>query len=144
MKREDLEHLANTAALVRARVEFAVAVGSRSPFPKAVVAVGVDAAVAKERLQIMSARLDGFAAVEHCGANPRPCQSTTVGLVAFTAALERYFIRPATWLETALFAAAAAGLFWTELWADLIGWAAFVLVVLLQKFYNPRIKGDTK
>jgi TRAP transporter 4TM/12TM fusion protein len=66
--------------------------------------------------------------------------TTTVGLIAFASALERYFIRPATWLETALFVVAAAGLFWTELWADLIGWAAFVLVVLLQKFYDPRIK----
>jgi TRAP transporter 4TM/12TM fusion protein len=63
--------------------------------------------------------------------------TTTVGLIAFTSALERYFFRPATWLETALFVVAAAGLFWTELWADLIGWAAFVLVVLLQKFYHP-------
>jgi TRAP transporter 4TM/12TM fusion protein len=69
--------------------------------------------------------------------------TTTVGLIAFTAALERYLIRPATWLETVLFVVAAAGLFWIELWADLIGWAAFVLVVLLQKFHNPRIKGDT-
>jgi len=65
--------------------------------------------------------------------------TTTVGLVAFTSALERYFIRPATWLETALFAVAAAGLFWTTLWADLIGWVAFAVVVLLQKFHNPRI-----
>ncbi len=63
--------------------------------------------------------------------------TTSVGLVAFASALERYFIRPATWLETVLFTVAAAGLFWTELWADLIGWAAFVLVVLLQKFYDP-------
>jgi TRAP-type uncharacterized transport system fused permease subunit len=66
--------------------------------------------------------------------------TTTLGLIAFTSALERYFIRAATWLETALFAVAAAGLFWTELWADLIGWGAFVLVVLLQRFYDPRIK----
>ena len=66
--------------------------------------------------------------------------TTSVGLVAFASALERYFIRPATWLETALFTLAAAGLFWTELWADLFGWAAFVTVVLLQKFYDPRIK----
>ena len=65
--------------------------------------------------------------------------TTTVGLIAFTSALERYFIRPATWLETALFALAAAGLFWTTLWADLIGWVAFAVVVLLQKFHNPRI-----
>jgi TRAP transporter 4TM/12TM fusion protein len=66
--------------------------------------------------------------------------TTTVGLIAFASALERYFIRPATWLETALFVVAAAGLFWTELWADLIGWAAFLLVVLLQKFYDPRTR----
>jgi TRAP transporter 4TM/12TM fusion protein len=66
--------------------------------------------------------------------------TTSVGLVAFASALERYFIRPATWLETALFTLAAAGLFWTELWADVLGWAAFVTVVLLQKFYDPRIK----
>ena len=58
-------------------------------------------------------------------------------LPAFASALERYFIRPATWLETALFTLAAAGLFWTELWADVLGWAAFVTVVLLQKFYDP-------
>ena len=68
--------------------------------------------------------------------------TTTVGLVAFAAVLERYFFRPATWLETALLAVAAAGLFWTELWADLIGWAAFVVVILLQKFYDPRAKGS--
>ncbi len=66
--------------------------------------------------------------------------TTTVGLVAFASALERYFIRRATWLETILFGVAAAGLFWTELWADLIGWAAFVVVVLLQKFYHPSSK----
>ena len=65
--------------------------------------------------------------------------TTTVGLVAFTSALERYFIRPATWLETALFAVAAAGLFWADLRADLLGWAAFVVVVLRQKFHDPRI-----
>ena len=66
--------------------------------------------------------------------------TTSVGLVAFAAALERYFIRKATWLETVLFAVAAAGLFWTELWADVIGWIAFGLVVLLQKFYTPANK----
>jgi TRAP transporter 4TM/12TM fusion protein len=66
--------------------------------------------------------------------------TTTVGLVAFASALERYFIRRATWLETILFGVAAAGLFWTELWADLVGWAAFVVVVLLQKFYHPSPK----
>jgi TRAP-type uncharacterized transport system fused permease subunit len=63
--------------------------------------------------------------------------TTAVGLVAFAAALERYFIRKATWLETILFGVAAAGLFWTELWADVIGWITFAVVVLLQKFYKP-------
>jgi len=67
--------------------------------------------------------------------------TTSVGLVAFAAALERYFIRKATWLETVLFAVAAAGLFWTELWADLIGWVTFGVVVALQKFYTPASKG---
>jgi TRAP-type uncharacterized transport system fused permease subunit len=66
--------------------------------------------------------------------------TTTVGLVAFASALERYFIRRATWLETILFGVAAAGLFYTELWADLIGWVVFVGVVLLQKFYHPSSK----
>jgi len=70
--------------------------------------------------------------------------TTTVGLVAFAATLERYFFRPATWFETVLFALAAAGLFWTELWADILGWAAFVGVVLLQKFYDPRVKRSRK
>jgi TRAP transporter 4TM/12TM fusion protein len=63
--------------------------------------------------------------------------TTAVGLVAFAAALERYFFRKATWLETILFAIAAAGLFWTELWADVIGWVTFGVVILLQKFYKP-------
>ncbi|MDX2499611.1 MAG: TRAP transporter large permease subunit, partial [Deltaproteobacteria bacterium] len=67
--------------------------------------------------------------------------TTSVGLVAFAAALERYFIRKATWLETVLFAVAAAGLFWTELWADLVGWITFAVVVLLQIFYTPANKG---
>jgi TRAP transporter 4TM/12TM fusion protein len=66
--------------------------------------------------------------------------TTSVGLVAFAAALERYFIRKATWLETVLFAVAAAGLFWTELWADVIGWITFGVVILLQKFYTPANK----
>ncbi|PIY21791.1 MAG: permease, partial [Deltaproteobacteria bacterium CG_4_10_14_3_um_filter_51_14] len=36
--------------------------------------------------------------------------ATTLGLVAFAAALERYFFRKATWFETLLFVAAALGL----------------------------------
>lgn len=64
--------------------------------------------------------------------------ATAGGLVAFAAALERYFIRKATWLETALFVVAAAGLFWPTWWADIGGWMVLALVILLQKLYTPR------
>ncbi len=64
--------------------------------------------------------------------------TTTLGLVAFASALERYFLRRATWLETSLFCLAAAGLFWPEYWADLFGFIALVAAVLLQKFYIPQ------
>jgi TRAP transporter 4TM/12TM fusion protein len=64
---------------------------------------------------------------------------TTLGLVAFASGLERYFLRRATWLETILFLLAATGLFWPEYWADIAGLAALVVVILLQKFYTPKI-----
>jgi TRAP transporter 4TM/12TM fusion protein len=60
--------------------------------------------------------------------------TTTLGLVAFTSALERYFIRRATWLETGLFTLGAAGLFWPQAWGDLLGFIAFMSAVALQKF----------
>ncbi|MEJ2474042.1 MAG: TRAP transporter permease [Desulfobacterales bacterium] len=60
--------------------------------------------------------------------------TTTLGLVAFTSALERYFIRRATWLETGLFTVGAAGLFWPQAWGDLLGFIAFMSAVALQKF----------
>ncbi len=63
--------------------------------------------------------------------------TTTLGLVAFASALERYFLRPATWTETLLLWLAAAGLFWPAYWADLVGLALLVIVVVLQKFYHP-------
>jgi TRAP transporter 4TM/12TM fusion protein len=47
--------------------------------------------------------------------------TTLLGLVAFAAAIERYFIRKATWPETLLFLAAAAGLLWPEGWFDVAG-----------------------
>ena len=62
---------------------------------------------------------------------------TTLGLIAFASALERYFLRKATWPETILFWLAAAGLFWPEYWADLAGIITFTGVVLLQKYYTP-------
>jgi TRAP transporter 4TM/12TM fusion protein len=60
--------------------------------------------------------------------------TTTLGLVAFASALERYFIRRATWLETGLFTLGAAGLFWPQAWGDLLGFIAFMSAVALQKF----------
>lgn len=63
---------------------------------------------------------------------------TTIGLVAFASAFERYFVRPATWIETILMWAAAAGLFWPTYWASFAGLIAFGCVVALQVFYHPR------
>jgi TRAP transporter 4TM/12TM fusion protein len=62
---------------------------------------------------------------------------TTLGLIAFASALERYFLRKATWPETILFWLAAAGLFWPEYWADQAGIIIFAGAVLLQKYYTP-------
>jgi len=62
---------------------------------------------------------------------------TTLGLIAFASALERYFLRKATWPETILFWLAAAGLFWPAYWADLAGVITFAGAVLLQKYYTP-------
>ena len=60
--------------------------------------------------------------------------TTLLGLIAFASALERFFIRRTTWLETILFWIAAAGLFWPEYWADGLGLAAFVAAFALQKW----------
>ncbi|MGA8239764.1 MAG: TRAP transporter permease [Desulfobacterales bacterium] len=60
--------------------------------------------------------------------------TTTLGLVAFASALERYFIRRATWLETGLFTLGAAGLFWPQAWGDFVGLLAFISAIALQKF----------
>lgn len=63
---------------------------------------------------------------------------TTLGLVAFASALDRYFFRKATWLETGLFWLAAAGLLWPEYWADAVGLLVFALAICLQKFSRPK------
>jgi TRAP transporter 4TM/12TM fusion protein len=73
--------------------------------------------------------------------------STGLGLVAFAAALERYFIRRATWLETCLLVVASAALFWPDLnqwgihlsaWTlDVVGMAIFAAVVLMQILFKP-------
>ncbi len=63
--------------------------------------------------------------------------TTTLGLVAFAAAIERYLLRPATWVETVLFLIAAAGLLWPVAWIDLVGFAALLAAVALQKLRGP-------
>lgn len=62
--------------------------------------------------------------------------ATTFGLVAFAAAIERYFIRQANILETILFLMAAAGLLWPGYGYDVAGLAAFIAAVVSQKFYR--------
>ncbi len=59
--------------------------------------------------------------------------TTMLGLIAFASAIERYFIRQATWPETMLFWIAAAGLFWPQYWADGVGLAALAAAVAMQK-----------
>jgi TRAP-type uncharacterized transport system fused permease subunit len=63
--------------------------------------------------------------------------TTTLGLVAFAAAIERYFFRHATLLETALLWIATAGLLWPNDLVDAVGFVALVAAVLLQKRSRP-------
>ena len=62
---------------------------------------------------------------------------TTLGLVAFASALERYFMRRATLVETALFALSALGLFWPEYWSNAVGLILFIIVAAMQKLHTP-------
>jgi TRAP transporter 4TM/12TM fusion protein len=59
--------------------------------------------------------------------------TTLLGLIAFASAIERFFIRKATWTETILFWIAAAALFWPRYWADGVGMAAFAVAFAMQK-----------
>ena len=60
--------------------------------------------------------------------------TTLLGLIAFASAIERFFIRRATWPETILFWIAASGLFWPQYWADGLGLVAFAAAVAMQKW----------
>jgi TRAP transporter 4TM/12TM fusion protein len=64
--------------------------------------------------------------------------TTTLGLVAFAAAIERYLFRPATWLETFLLLCGAAGLLWPEGWFDLAGFIALGAAIALQTIHKPK------
>jgi len=64
--------------------------------------------------------------------------TTTLGLIAFAAAIERYLFRPATWMETLLLVCGAAGLLWPEGWFDLAGCIALAAAVALQLIYKSK------
>jgi TRAP transporter 4TM/12TM fusion protein len=59
---------------------------------------------------------------------------TALGLVAFAAGLDRFFIRKARWYETLLFCVAAFALLWPKVWLDYAGLFTLVVVVGLQKW----------
>jgi TRAP-type uncharacterized transport system fused permease subunit len=58
--------------------------------------------------------------------------TTTLGLVAFASALERFCIRTATLVETVLFWLAAVGLLWTSFWTEAAGFFLLVIALALQ------------
>jgi TRAP-type uncharacterized transport system fused permease subunit len=62
-----------------------------------------------------------------------------VGVVALAAALEGYFLRLATWIERALFLAAAFLLIDPGALTDVIGLAVLGVALALQKFWAPRV-----
>jgi len=62
---------------------------------------------------------------------------TMLGLIAFASALERYFFRKATIVETILFCGAASTLFWPSYLTDIIGVLMFGCALVLQKRFNP-------
>jgi TRAP transporter 4TM/12TM fusion protein len=59
--------------------------------------------------------------------------TTTLGLVTFAAAIERYLFRRATLLESLLLWIATVGLLWPEGWVDGVGFAALAAAVVLQR-----------
>ena len=61
----------------------------------------------------------------------------TLGVVALAAALEGHFLRPATWLERAVFFAAAVLLIDPGLTTDLIGLGLLTLGLSIQKLWRP-------
>jgi TRAP transporter 4TM/12TM fusion protein len=73
--------------------------------------------------------------------------ATSLGLVAFAAALDRYMFRNSTWLETAMLALAAGLLFWPDIklgsglvisgyLTDLVGLGLLGSVVAMQKIFK--------
>ncbi len=62
----------------------------------------------------------------------------TIGVISLAAGLEGYFLRRASWLERALFIAAAFLLIDPGAATDLIGLGLLVATLALQKLYQPR------
>jgi TRAP transporter 4TM/12TM fusion protein len=58
---------------------------------------------------------------------------TSLGLVAFASALERYLFRKATVVETIFLWLASIALLWPNYWADIAGIILFFIVAVLQK-----------
>jgi hypothetical protein len=70
VQREDLDHVADVAALVGPGVELAVGVGAGAALAEAVVAVGIDAAVLGQALQVPAPRLHQLAAIDDDRGDP--------------------------------------------------------------------------
>jgi TRAP transporter 4TM/12TM fusion protein len=68
--------------------------------------------------------------------------TTTLGLVAFAAAIERYLFRRATVLESILLWIATVGLLWPEDWVDAVGFVALAAAVVLQRRPGKAINED--
>jgi len=68
---------------------------------------------------------------------------TTIGLVAFTSALERYLFKPLNLLETALMTLAALGLFWPDNLLSTAGAVLLAIIAARQWFGERRQTGLT-
>ena len=68
--------------------------------------------------------------------------TTTLGLVAFAAAIERFLFRRATVLETLLFWIATVGLLWPEDWVDAVGFVALIAAIALQRRPGKAIESE--
>jgi len=54
---------------------------------------------------------------------------TTLALLAFVVAMERYFLAPISWLETVLYAASAVAMIWVGHGVNYAGMGLFALLV---------------
>jgi TRAP transporter 4TM/12TM fusion protein len=67
----------------------------------------------------------------------RAALTGVLGVIALSAALEGHFLRPATWLERALFCGAAILLIDPGLVTDVIGFGLLAFTLAIQKFWRP-------